>query len=59
MPLWLKGLSFLNSILSQFMSKNQNLMTKNKEEFMELSDGRIIRLDALISVDGKEFGRYC
>ncbi len=24
MPWWLKGLSFLNSILSQFMSKNHN-----------------------------------
>ena len=31
----------------------QDLFTKDKEEFVELSSGHVIRLDHLIEVDGK------
>lgn len=36
-----------------------NLFTKNKEEFVALSDGNLIRLDQLISVDGQQLEGFC
>jgi Rho-binding antiterminator len=36
-----------------------NLFSKQKEEFMELEDGTILRLDGLISIDGQIPGDTC
>jgi len=36
-----------------------NLYTKQKQEFVELSNGNIIRLDKLIAVNGKVSKGYC
>ncbi|MEL6274054.1 MAG: hypothetical protein AAFQ37_01645 [Bacteroidota bacterium] len=36
-----------------------NLYTREKEEFMELDDGTIIRLDRLKSVNGEELPGSC
>lgn len=36
-----------------------NLYTKNKEEFVVLTNGQTIRLDHLISVDGKPVIKAC
>lgn len=36
-----------------------DLQTRNKEEFMHLDDGRCIRLDRLLSVNGEEFPGAC
>lgn len=43
----------------QIVSRITNLFTKEKEEFVELENGEIIRLDHLISVDGKELTKAC
>jgi len=43
----------------QIVSRIKNLFTKEKEEFMELENGRTIRLDRLISVDGKPLDKVC
>ncbi|MEO1263647.1 MAG: hypothetical protein AAFZ15_32845 [Bacteroidota bacterium] len=37
----------------------KDIFTRNSEEFLLLSDGREIRLDRLISVDGKILSNYC
>ena len=37
----------------------KNLYTRNKEEFMLLRDGSEIRLDRIISVNGKAMKNYC
>lgn len=37
----------------------KNLETRNGEEFMTTASGQEIRLDRLISVDGKFLSRYC
>ena len=39
--------------------KITNLYTKNKEEFLELDTGFVLRLDYLISVNGKPLANYC
>ena len=36
-----------------------DLYTKNKEEFMQLDNGLILRLDQLVEVDGKALQNYC
>ncbi|MEN0005948.1 MAG: hypothetical protein AAF798_17490 [Bacteroidota bacterium] len=36
-----------------------NLYTKDKEEFLELDSGFTLRLDYLISVNGKVLAGYC
>jgi len=46
------GIATINSVIHTFQ-------TKNKEEFMILEDGQSIRLDLLISVNGKELKNYC
>ncbi|MEM6697006.1 MAG: hypothetical protein AAF806_18860 [Bacteroidota bacterium] len=43
----------------QIVSRIINLFTKEKEEFMELENGEVIRLDHLISVDGKSLPKAC
>ena len=43
----------------QIVSRIVNLFTKEKEEFMELENGQILRLDRLISVDGKLLTKVC
>lgn len=43
----------------QIVSRIINLFTKEKEEFMELENDKIIRLDHLISVDGKLLTKVC
>jgi len=43
----------------QIVSRITNLFTKKKEEFMELESGKTIRLDRLISVDGKLLLKAC
>ncbi|MEM8525015.1 MAG: hypothetical protein AAGG68_10245 [Bacteroidota bacterium] len=43
----------------QIVSRIKNLFTKEKEEFVELASGEIIRLDHLISVDGKVLSKVC
>ena len=37
----------------------KDIFTLKGEEFLLLSDGREIRLDQLVSVDGKELSNYC
>ncbi len=37
----------------------RNLFTSSKEEFMELEQGILIRLDRLISINGKISRSYC
>ena len=37
----------------------KTLYTKNKEEFLVLENGREIRLDKLVSVNGIELKNYC
>lgn len=37
----------------------KDIYTRNKEEFLLLSGGQEIRLDRLVSVDGKELSDYC
>jgi transcriptional antiterminator Rof (Rho-off) len=36
-----------------------DLFTREGEEFLLLPDGREIRLDRLVSVNGLEFAKYC
>jgi len=43
----------------QIVSRIKNLFTKEKKEFMELENGRIIRLDQLVMVDGEILKNYC
>ncbi|MEL6942080.1 MAG: hypothetical protein AAFO82_05375 [Bacteroidota bacterium] len=43
----------------QIVSRIINLFTKQKEEFLELENGQLIRLDQLISVDGKLLSKVC
>jgi len=40
-------------------SRIVNLYTRNKEEFMELEDGTVFRLDRLISAAGKSVQLSC
>ncbi len=40
-------------------SRIVDLFTRRKEEFLLLADGRRIRLDHLISVDGISLAGYC
>jgi len=40
-------------------SRIVNLYTRNREEFMELEDGTVFRLDRLISADGKPVQLSC
>lgn len=40
-------------------SRILNLYTKNKIEYMQLENGLTIRLDQLISVNGKLLRNYC
>ncbi len=37
----------------------KNVFAKNKEEFLETKSGMLIRLDRLISIDGKKVPRSC
>ncbi len=37
----------------------RNLITRNHEEYMELSDGSMIRLDQLIEINGKALPKAC
>ena len=37
----------------------KNVFAKNKEEFMEMKSGELIRLDQLISIDGKKVPDAC
>lgn len=43
----------------QIVSRITNLFTREKGEFMELENGRIIRLDQLVMVDGEILKNYC
>lgn len=38
----------------QILSRIKNLFTENKEEYMELENGTLIRLDKIIAVNGKK-----
>jgi len=40
-------------------SRIVDLYTRNKEEFMQLEDGTTLRLDRLISADGKPVQLFC
>lgn len=37
----------------------KDIVTREKEEFLILNDSREIRLDKIISVDGKKLSSYC
>lgn len=37
----------------------KNVYAKNKEEFLEMKSGKIIRLDQLVSIDGKLVPKSC
>ena len=37
----------------------KDVFTRKSEEFLLLPDGKEIRLDRLVSVDGKELAGYC
>jgi len=37
----------------------KNVYAKNKEEFLEMKSGEVIRLDRLVSIDGKEVPKVC
>ncbi len=40
-------------------SRITTLFTRNKEEFLEMDNGMIIRLDQIIKVGDKELQSYC
>jgi len=48
-----------NSQIVKSESVIADLFSENKIEFLRLSDGKIIRLDKLIEVNGKQFGDSC
>lgn len=48
-----------NSLIVNYESVIADLFTENKVEFLKLANGKIIRLDKLIEVNGKQFGGSC
>ena len=48
-----------NSQIISCESVIADLFSENKVEFLKLSNGKIIRLDNLIEVNGKQFGNSC
>lgn len=48
-----------NGVTSKVESRIKTLFIKDKVEFMELEDGRPIRLDNLISFNGKPLPKSC
>lgn len=36
-----------------------DVFSRNAQEFLQLSSGKEIRLDQLVNVDGKSFGKHC
>ncbi len=43
----------------QILSRIKNLFTENKEEYMELENDTLIRLDKIIAVNGKKLPNVC
>lgn len=48
-----------NSRIVNYESVIADLFSENKVEFLKLANGKIIRLDKLIEVNGKQFGNSC
>jgi Rho-binding antiterminator len=45
--------------IEEIQNSIKTLYTKNKEEFLVLDNGKEIRLDKLVSVNGIELKNYC
>lgn len=43
----------------QVVNRIKNLFTRNKEEFMELENGTLIRLDQIIAINGEKLTNAC
>ena len=48
-----------NEMQQTVKSQIKDLISKNGIEFMLLKDNTLVRLDWIISVDGKEMASYC
>ena len=48
-----------NGTVETVRASIKDVFTRNREEFLLLSDDREIRLDRLVNVDGKMLSNYC